>query len=310
MTGQVLHGGALEDSAEATVLERAGRIKGATMEIKSIIEEFSMQAMGGLMAAWELWERAIIPSLLSGAGTWFGPGDGKAAVDQCDKLQNFFWRVILTVPESCPKIALRCETQSMGMKWRIWQEKLLLLFRIRNKDTSTLCRQIYEEGKRNGWPGLGVEVAEICKEIGLPDLNENNLNKSTIKKAIADHHYRDVKQELEKSNKLGHIKDEEFHEVQEYFHEKSVEKGRMAFKVRSHMVQDIPGNFKEKFRKKGDGLNCKYCDESDVMTQSHCLVCPAWAELRVGLSMDNIGDLVIFFQKLLAERTRLDKLSV
>ena len=109
---------------------------------------------------------------------------------------------------------------------------------------------------------------------------------------------------------MGHRKDEEFHEVQEYFHEKSVEKGRMAFKVRSHMVQDIPGNFKEKFRKKGDGLNCKYCDESEVMTQSHCLVCPAWAELRVGLSMDNIGDLVIFFQKLLAERTRLDKLSV
>ena len=98
--------------------------------------------------------------------------------------------------------------------------------------------------------------------------------------------------------------------MQEYFHEKSVEKGRMAFKIRSHMVSDIPGNFKEQFRKKVEGLACQYCQESEMETQSHCLVCPAWAKLRVGLDMDNIRDLVTFFQKLLAERTRLDKLSV
>ena len=56
----------------ATVRDRAGRIKGATMEIRSIVEEYPMQAIGGLMAARELWERALIPSLLSGAGTWTG----------------------------------------------------------------------------------------------------------------------------------------------------------------------------------------------------------------------------------------------
>ena len=52
--GQMLHGGGLDRSAEATVLERTGRIKGATLEIKSIIEEFQMQVMGGMMSAWEL----------------------------------------------------------------------------------------------------------------------------------------------------------------------------------------------------------------------------------------------------------------
>ena len=70
--GQVLHSGGLEDSALATVKERSGKIKGATMEIKSIIEEFEMQALGVLQAAWELWERALIPSLMSGSGTWLG----------------------------------------------------------------------------------------------------------------------------------------------------------------------------------------------------------------------------------------------
>ena len=106
--GQIIHEDGLGRSAEATVEDRIGRIKGATLEIKSIIEDFQMQSMGGLMAAWELWERALVPSLLSGAGTWVG--DIWKAVEQCEKLQNFFWRVILTVPESCPKTALRCET--------------------------------------------------------------------------------------------------------------------------------------------------------------------------------------------------------
>ena len=101
--GQVLHGDVLDQSAEATVKERSGRIKGATMEIKGIIEEFAMQAIGGMIAAWELWEKAMVPSLLSGAGTWFGPKGGKLAIDMCENLQNFYWRVMLKVPESCPK---------------------------------------------------------------------------------------------------------------------------------------------------------------------------------------------------------------
>ena len=80
--GQILHGEGLEQSALATAQERAGRIRGATMEIRSIIEEFQMQAMGGLMSAWELWEKALIPSLLSGCGTWFGKCE--TTVDLCD----------------------------------------------------------------------------------------------------------------------------------------------------------------------------------------------------------------------------------
>ena len=43
--------GGLERSAEATAHGRAGLIRGATMGMKSIVEEFQMQAMGGMMAA-------------------------------------------------------------------------------------------------------------------------------------------------------------------------------------------------------------------------------------------------------------------
>ena len=65
------------------------------------------------MAAWELLEKALIPSLLNGSGTWFS--DCKKTIDLCDDLQNFFWRVMLCVPESCPKVALCCGTGMIGM---------------------------------------------------------------------------------------------------------------------------------------------------------------------------------------------------
>ena len=123
-------------SALATVEERAGKIKEATLEIRAIIDEFRMQAMGGLMPAWELWEKALIPSLLSGFGTWVGT--------------DFFWRVMLTVTESCPKPALRCEPRQLGMKWRIWQEKVMLLQRILRHKEDTLCQQIYIQGSEMG----------------------------------------------------------------------------------------------------------------------------------------------------------------
>ena len=144
-----------------------------------------MQAFGGLTAAWELWEKALLPSLLSGAGTWIG--ECKEAIGLCDQLQNFFWRIILKVPESCPKVALRSETKMLGMKWRVWQEKVLLLIRIRNHDDETLCKQIYEEGKAKGWPGLGKEVSEICKAINIPDVNNEGVPKAAVKEMIFNH---------------------------------------------------------------------------------------------------------------------------
>ena len=129
--GQILHTDGVRACVQATIGEREGKLKGAIFEVKSIIEDFQMQAVGGMMAAWELWERAMVPSLLAGAGTWVGATS--VEYDRCDKLQNMFWRIMMEVPESCPKIALRAETRMLGMKYRVWQYKLLLLSRIKKQ---------------------------------------------------------------------------------------------------------------------------------------------------------------------------------
>ena len=153
----------------------AGKITGATFEVQSIVENFKMQAICGLMDAWELWDKALVPSLLNGAGTWMGITSKEEEMQ--DKMQDFFWRVQQRVPESCPKIALRAETRMISMKHRIWQEKLMLMRRIKNQSLGTLSRKVLEEQKQRKWPGLTREVSSICQQIGLGNLNEKDINK-------------------------------------------------------------------------------------------------------------------------------------
>ena len=155
------------------------------------------------------------------------------------------------MPESFPKIALRSETQMLGMKWRIWQEKMMLLMRIKKHDVNTLCRQIYEEGRKHDWPGLGKEVAEICNVLGIPDMNVEEISKSEVKEAIFENHYKELMEIIKSKSKLDAINGEDFIKVQDYFHDKSVENSRMAFRIRTEMVKEIPGNFKNKYRVRG-----------------------------------------------------------
>ena len=143
----------MEKSSLATVQEKIGRIKGATLEIKSIMEEFTMQALGSLMSTWILWEKALVLSLISGAGSWLG--DCTNAAELCDTIQLYFWRKILSVPNSTPKIAIQAEMNTMGFKWRIWLEKCLLLRRIRMKEETALAKMDYLQSTRRFGPLWG-----------------------------------------------------------------------------------------------------------------------------------------------------------
>ena len=56
-------------------------------------------------------------------------------------------------------------------QWRIWEEKYLLLTRIKSLQDGSLAKITYLEAEANGWPGLGQEVRKICLAIGIPDIN-------------------------------------------------------------------------------------------------------------------------------------------
>ena len=79
--------------------------------------------------------------------------------------------VTLQVPVSTPKVSLRSETGLLSIKLRIWKEKIRMVSAIKETDSRFLARQVYEEQKRNDWPGLAKEVEKICEIVGLPNAN-------------------------------------------------------------------------------------------------------------------------------------------
>ena len=290
----------LSTSALKTVQERGGRIKGAGFEVKQIVEDFEMQTLGGLAAAWELWERALIPSLLSGAGTWLGNID--AAIKQCNAIQDFYWKTILNVSDSVPKLALRCEPFMRDCKWRIWEEKCLLLMRIQWLEEGSLAKMIYQEAEDNGWPGLGKEVRQICRELNIPDINLYRIQKAELQKALKFSHKEDMMKQFQSSKKLEDIKESNFDDIQPYFNDKNIENARIKFRIRTKMLKKVPGNFKNLYKNVPNGLKCDLCE--DEMTQNHCISCPGRKEYRKDLDMNNLDDLVSYFKIILGEKSQ------
>ena len=111
-----------------------------------------------------------------------------------------------------------------------------------------------------------------------------------------------MKENISNSNKLEDIKYEDFHSFRPYFNYKNINNARMAFRIRTNMVENIPANFKGKYDHEND-LLCKFCPNVQF-TQTHSKACPGMKEIRNDLNMNNMEDLVIFFNRYLEEESR------
>ena len=49
---------------------RVARAQGAMYEAKSLVEDFRLQAIGGMEGAWDLWNSGICSSILANCGSW------------------------------------------------------------------------------------------------------------------------------------------------------------------------------------------------------------------------------------------------
>ena len=250
-----------------------------------------------MLGAWDLWNAAIVPSLLANCGTWTELPS--KAIDMCDELQNLFIRIMLEVPISTPKVALRVEAGMLGMKQRIWVEKLNLA-QFRRSGSKSLSGKIYIEQLEQGWPGLARDVEEICEEIKVSSINQNDVPKWMIRQAVTKHHAEEAKEEMGK--KLRNIKDEEIGKVKDYMGTHCITDCRLQFRIRTNMV-DLKANMKGRYRD-GD-YSCLGCgDKATVEDQSHVLRCPAYGDSRQGLDMNKEEDVVKYFKKVMMLRMK------
>ena len=134
---------------------------------KAMIEDFKLQAIAGMEGAWILWERAILPTLLSGCGAWVGAG--KNIYQKLDEIQNEYLRLIYSCPPSTPKPALRSQAGMPNMKHRIWLEKVSLVSSILHTklDQDNYAREVLNEQIKMGLEGLTTEVKDICHQADI-----------------------------------------------------------------------------------------------------------------------------------------------
>ena len=188
-----------------------------------------MQTIGGMAGAWDLWERAILPSLLANCGSWVGIGN--KTYKTLNELQNTYLRMIYSCPPSTPLLALRTQAAMMDCEHRIWVEKASLVTRIlhSSQGEDNLCREILEVQLAMGWPGLTREVQEICKTVGLRDVTEKYLAREEVINYIQYHDMKCAKEKMEPLEKCRAIRYRECRFVQPFMYKKSLEQIRLEF---------------------------------------------------------------------------------
>ena len=177
--GQQISAGGLAESVAETVAAKQGKIKAACIEVANIVNDWRTEIVGGLETAMISREACIIPSLLHSCSTW--TQISRATENRLNNLQRWFVRLILQVPQSTPAPALTWETGLIDMRLRIWKEKLMLILHIRSLEGTALANKIYNEQRKEGWPGLAKETKEICEGLNITDVNTTYLTKNEYK---------------------------------------------------------------------------------------------------------------------------------
>ena len=306
--GDVLSAQGLEKSVELTINKRLPKVKGAMFETKAIIEDFHMQAIGGMAGAWDIWERAILPSLLANCGSWVGVGN--KIYKTLNDLQNIYLRTIYSCPPSTPLLALRTQAGMPDMESRIWVENASLVARILHSSPGeeNLCKEVLQVQLAMGWPGLTQEVKDICHKVGLPDVTQQYVSRKEILKYIQYYDMKLAKENM-KQEKYVIIRERDCRFVQPYMFEKNLLQSRMEFLWDTLMI-DTRTTMKGKYEK--DKYNCPHSREGRedgvLETPSHLLSdCTAYSDLRDGVNLELVlEDRAVFLTRAIGRRKELE----
>ena len=231
----------------------------------------------------------------------------KQTEERLEDLQLFFVRLILRVPVSTPKAALRSETGLRSMKHRVEIEKLMLIHHIKNLNERCLARQVYDQQFKNNWPGLAPEASLICERLGVENVNHTDFTKNEFKRLVIKACRRED-EVLLRSSMEGRTKTQdlvtESCSLKDYFREKSLARTREMFRIRTNM-NDLKGNFKHDVRNVTGGILCVACGMKDEVN-SHVMTCDKYQDLRMGKDLCKDVDLVEYFREVMARRELLE----
>ena len=304
--GEIFHEDGLSASVEATINERSGKIKASIREVVAVVEDCRMQIVGGAMAAFDLWEAAVLPALLYNSDTWVEIST--KTLETLEELQHYFVRSLLKIPASTPKPSLLSETGLLSMKHRIMAGKLIFANCLKNMEEETLAKQIFEEQVKRGWPGLARESEKFCQELGLPNILKERIDKkkweTMVKKSVLENHQSELKERMEGLKKLeGIVKDNL--EIKEYFKFRNLEDTRVMFRLRTRMLE-LKANQKNNPTFRKEGWKCDGCKQ-EIENEKHVMECTSYDHVRVGKKLEVDKDLISYFKEVMKIKMRNKK---
>jgi hypothetical protein len=289
-----------------TVAAREGKIRGACLEISAIVNDWRANIEGGMETALLLWEACCIPSLLNGAGTW--TEINTVTVKRLNQIQCWYLRLALQVGPGAARASLLWDTACWDIEIHIWRQKILLVLHFRSMDQNSLANLIYEEQKRNQWPGLAAETSIICRSLNIEDCNTTFQDRSKylefIKVACNLENERRLR--LLAVGKCQRIVGEDYGK-KEYISRKNIFSVRQQYRTRFGL-ENFAGNYSNdrRFASSEWLCRCKEArEEESHLTSGRCKVFGDLKE-RFG-DLHNDDNLVQFFQEVLARRDELDR---
>ena len=294
---------------KATVNKRKGVINRAIFEIKSVLKDCRAHLTGGIVSGFDIWEIAVIPTLLYNAETW--QEISNKTVEELETIQLSFLRSILGVGSGCPTVLLYSETATLLMEFRILQKKLLFLHHLYNLPDTALAREVLAVQSEQGLPGIVDECNSFLAKFELFDLKQFSkfqfkkivkqkikmLNKSKLLEIARSKQYKKVN--------FNDLSENDFN-LKQYFKSMSIADSRLRFKVESQMVPLVKMNFQSDKQYTKELWVCDNClipGEIGIMdTQQHILGCSEFESLRQGRDLSKDADLVAYFKDVLHAR--------
>ena len=260
------------------------------------MEDFRLQAVGGMAGAIDVWEMGICTKLLANCGSWVGVG--KPALRQLNQLQDSYLRMVYSCPPSTPIPSLQALAGVWDIEHKIALEKVCLITTILHcRSEKNYVKELLIEDILHGWVGITKEVQDICKEMGLPDATKEYISREKAKDAIELHNHSTVKKDMEGKTKCDQIYNQDLRKRQAFMTDKSFENSRMEVLWLTSMI-DTRTTMKGKYKQYSSPHCSEGMNEKVLKNPQHLLQCQAYQDLRLGINPeDNQKDRPSYLQK-------------
>ena len=157
--GDHIHSDGPSKSAEVTVEKRYWPTISALLEIRSILEDYRANVVGGANTGIMIFEMAVIPMLMNSAETWDQVNE--VTINKIEKLQNTALQYIFSTQRTCPQPILNWDSGMLPASYRIVQRKLNFLLHLSQRDDGCLAKETgVQLGANRPPPNLSKSLVE------------------------------------------------------------------------------------------------------------------------------------------------------